>query len=269
MANRLISWAWEQKVSRAEKIVLVNLADRANEQGQCWPSFQRIADDCGLDRRTVIRAVANLAKRRLVSKKKRRNTSTQYVLRATNDTAPLVTHDHQGQAATSDTAPLPSDTAPPPLVTQRHPNRKGTSNEPKGPPLPPWIDPERWAEYLKVKRGKQTPYALGLVLKQLEKVKAAGADPNAALDMAIQGGWQGFRAEWALKELLPRHAASRGPPTRPESKGMVAIRRMQELYGSNGANDGRQDGNLVRGGDRAGPDPIEGPRAAVLPIGRD
>ncbi|GAB0076995.1 helix-turn-helix domain-containing protein [Pseudomonas syringae] len=43
------------------KLVLVKLADNASDQGECWPSYQHIADQCEIDRSTVRRHIKNLA----------------------------------------------------------------------------------------------------------------------------------------------------------------------------------------------------------------
>ena len=58
--------------------------------------------------------------------------------------------------------------------------------------LPEWIPGEVWAAFLeirKTKKAKNTPYALGLLVKTLEQIKAAGHDPIAAINASIKGGW--------------------------------------------------------------------------------
>ena len=45
----LSSWAWQQEVDDpSAKLVLVKLADSANDDGVCWPSHRKLARDCGL-----------------------------------------------------------------------------------------------------------------------------------------------------------------------------------------------------------------------------
>ena len=41
-------------------IVYIYLCDRANKDGQCWPSMRRIAEDLDISTRTVNRAVNDL-----------------------------------------------------------------------------------------------------------------------------------------------------------------------------------------------------------------
>ncbi len=54
MSLEATRWAWRVAVENAgQRLVLVNLADRANQQGQCWPSQRRIARDTCQCERTV------------------------------------------------------------------------------------------------------------------------------------------------------------------------------------------------------------------------
>jgi hypothetical protein len=54
-------WAWRVPVKTAgQRLVLLNLADRANENGQCWPSQKRIARDTCLGERSVRSRLAEL-----------------------------------------------------------------------------------------------------------------------------------------------------------------------------------------------------------------
>lgn len=39
--------------SQGRKLVLIKLADNANDKGECWPSYQHVADQCEMGRSTV------------------------------------------------------------------------------------------------------------------------------------------------------------------------------------------------------------------------
>lgn len=54
-------WSAESGLDTRERAVLTALVMRADERGQCWPSLSRIAADTGLGRRTVMRALNELA----------------------------------------------------------------------------------------------------------------------------------------------------------------------------------------------------------------
>ena len=54
MSMLLMVQALKAKVgSPLRKLVLVKLADQANDDGECWPSYQTIADACEMGRSTV------------------------------------------------------------------------------------------------------------------------------------------------------------------------------------------------------------------------
>ena len=57
----------------ARKLVLLKLADNANDDGICFPSYQYIADKCEMTRRSAISHIEYLIKMGLVSKKERKN----------------------------------------------------------------------------------------------------------------------------------------------------------------------------------------------------
>ncbi|WP_108996528.1 helix-turn-helix domain-containing protein [Escherichia coli] len=42
------------------KLVLIKLADNASDQGECWPSYQHIADQCEISKRSVMNHIAAL-----------------------------------------------------------------------------------------------------------------------------------------------------------------------------------------------------------------
>lgn len=58
MSVRIMANVWEHPgINSTQKIVLLALADWANDEGMCWPSIQRIADKCCLTTRAVQKAL--------------------------------------------------------------------------------------------------------------------------------------------------------------------------------------------------------------------
>ena len=58
--------------------------------------------------------------------------------------------------------------------------------------LPGWIPADTWAAFMetrKAKKAKSTDYALSLIVKSLERLKADGHDPVEVLDTSIKAGW--------------------------------------------------------------------------------
>lgn len=59
-------WAWQQKVRGTDKLVLLSLADRADEHFLAFPSAQRLTKDTGLNGKTVFAALQRLAEKGLI-----------------------------------------------------------------------------------------------------------------------------------------------------------------------------------------------------------
>ena len=61
MSMNLMVKALETKVGNPlRKLVLIKLADNASDIGECWPSYQHIADQCEIDRSTVRKHIKQL-----------------------------------------------------------------------------------------------------------------------------------------------------------------------------------------------------------------
>ncbi|MCL0101025.1 helix-turn-helix domain-containing protein, partial [Peptococcaceae bacterium] len=58
-------------LSANEKLVYLYFCRRANSENKAWPSYQRIADDSGLSRRTVIDVIKKLINKNLLKKNTR------------------------------------------------------------------------------------------------------------------------------------------------------------------------------------------------------
>lgn len=60
MSIALMTEVWGSSLPMTEKMVLLCLADFANDRGQCWPSVDTIAGKCSCSDRTVQKAIKNL-----------------------------------------------------------------------------------------------------------------------------------------------------------------------------------------------------------------
>jgi AraC-like DNA-binding protein len=52
-------WAWSQVLPPAPKLILMALADNADDAGYCWPRVKKIAERCSVSERTVQRTLKN------------------------------------------------------------------------------------------------------------------------------------------------------------------------------------------------------------------
>lgn len=61
MSMMLMVQAMKTKVGNPlRKLVLIKLADNANDKGECWPSYQHIADQCEIGKSTVKKHIKQL-----------------------------------------------------------------------------------------------------------------------------------------------------------------------------------------------------------------
>lgn len=72
MSMLLMAKAMSIKVGNPlRKLVLIKLADNASDTGECWPSYQHIADQCEISRRSVINHIDALCDSGLLTKESR------------------------------------------------------------------------------------------------------------------------------------------------------------------------------------------------------
>jgi hypothetical protein len=50
---KLMTAAWDIPLPHADKLLLLALADQANDEGCCWPKVSTLATKCGLEDRTA------------------------------------------------------------------------------------------------------------------------------------------------------------------------------------------------------------------------
>lgn len=60
MSIKAMVWAWEQDVTSTEVLVLLSLADHANESGMCWPSQKYLALKTKLGRQAINAVIGRL-----------------------------------------------------------------------------------------------------------------------------------------------------------------------------------------------------------------
>ncbi|MFG0504147.1 helix-turn-helix domain-containing protein [Pseudomonas alloputida] len=109
MSMELMVKAMKTKVGNPlRKLVLIKLADNASDQGECWPSYQHIADQCEISKRSVMNHINTLCGAGLLRKEIRKggpkgNSSNVYYLTLSGaaDSLGVVQKIHQGSAAGS------------------------------------------------------------------------------------------------------------------------------------------------------------------------
>ena len=146
MSTILMAQCWPlQKMSVAQKAVLISLADQANDEGVCWPGVKTIAMRTCLSERAVQEALSWLQSVGLVFREYREHASTYYTIRPAAydpsaapakrkrttppgaDGAPGAPYagGADGAPGGADGAPGGADGAPPPPQMAHHPPADG------------------------------------------------------------------------------------------------------------------------------------------------
>lgn len=60
MSIAAMNWAWRQQLTPTAKLVLMSLADAADDHGVCWPSVPTVARKCCVSTRTIRRIMQTL-----------------------------------------------------------------------------------------------------------------------------------------------------------------------------------------------------------------
>jgi DNA-binding transcriptional ArsR family regulator len=72
VSYHLAAWAMDVDVPPREKLMLILIASHANDEGECFPSQTTLAYRSGLSRRTVLRSLAELEERGIITRRQRR-----------------------------------------------------------------------------------------------------------------------------------------------------------------------------------------------------
>lgn len=129
------------------KLVLIKLADNANDNGECWPSYQHIADHCECSRSAVRSHIDALIGMGVLTKENRMginngkgNTSNVYYLNLDNPMPPKSI-----APVSSKSTGMPLENTPPmPCGGTRTSHSFEPVNEPNDPPTPQKGEGDEW-----------------------------------------------------------------------------------------------------------------------------
>ena len=209
MSMRLMVQAMNCKVGNpARKLVLLKLADNANDDGICFPSYQYIADKCEMSKRSAISHIEYLIKMGLVSKKERKNKdgsiSNLYFLHLEQGSENFALggenislgSENFALGGSENISPITSHS----LEPVNEPKKTTQKSESE-------ILLERFGitgqlakdfiAHRKTKRGAISETQLSRLQKQADK---AGISICEVVEICIERNWQGFNASWDWRD---------------------------------------------------------------------
>ena len=209
MSMRLMVQAMNCKVGNpARKLVLLKLADNANDDGICFPSYQYIADKCEMTRRSAISHIECLIKMGLVSKKERKNKdgsiSNLYLLHLEQGSENFALGGENISLGSENFALGGSEN-----ISPRTSHSLEPVNEPKKTTQKSESEillerfgitgqlAKDFIAHRKTKRGAISETQLSRLQKQADK---AGISICEVVEICIERNWQGFNASWDWRD---------------------------------------------------------------------
>ena len=223
MSMLLMAKAMSIKVGNPlRKLVLIKLADNASDTGECWPSYQHIADQCEISRRSVINHIDALCDAGLLTKESRvgpqGKRSNVYVLTLDGAGAahPEVQEIHQGGAGAAlgggaGAAHRISNSFEPVIEPKKPPVSPKGEKSLRGTRLPDdWKLPSAW--------GKWAMTELGLQRDQILLEAETFADYWQSLPgaKAVKLDWEKTWRNWIRRAATSFANAPRQQRTKPE-----------------------------------------------------
>lgn len=181
MSTHILSACWSLTgMSSTQKLVLISLADQANDDGVCWPSIRRMSERTCLSDRAIRDAIVWLSESGVLAVEHRYNSSNVYTISA-----------NKFRHVPADSAP-PAPSLPPapnagtPCAKRRTPlrqvppNHQGTVSEPS------LGESRKAADGIKDKRTTDDEYFASLA--EQEQKRQAEADARVKVEMTPD--WQ-------------------------------------------------------------------------------
>jgi len=224
---------WALDLPTGEKIVLLSLADNANDDGHCWPSMAAIARRAGMTARGAQLIVQRLEAAGHLHRVQVPGKGCNYYIHPVSDAsqvAPKAGSD-AAESASSDrltperrsprTSFVPNETALTPERRSPKPSRtlnkeiKASPSSPgprarSAPPeLPDGVSSEQWTAFQTVRRSIRAPISDGgkRILARLVRISAdTGQPPGEMLDQSTRNGW---------RDVFPLRSEPRGTLDRP------------------------------------------------------
>lgn len=209
----MMTAVWDMPLPDSEKLIMLALADWANDDGRCWPSIAQIVERSSKSERTVQGALKSLEAKGVLVRLMKPGHGTLYTLNPRSDCTPAAVAPPQGTTKTpAAVAPNTSVTinevtnvTSPPTPQTEKPSRKSSNPQTAGasagkpapeplPDLPDWVPLTAWAGFVESrKRLKRplTPHAATLIWAKLSALSLAGHPPGDVLDQSTMNGWHG------------------------------------------------------------------------------
>lgn len=213
MSAKATFWAWEQKLSSSEKLVLLCLADCHNgDNGRCDPSAKYIAEQTGLNIKTIPSALKSLLRSELITIKNRPGKSPQFLLNLTQNWVTPKTGVHQKRVTPKTDITSPDIGETPTPKTGDEPKRNLNKNLKDNiykkislANLPDFVSHETAKEFIDHRVNLKKPLTQNAFDRAMrDSIKLASLftlSPDQIITEIIDAGWQWAKVDWLENRL--------------------------------------------------------------------
>jgi hypothetical protein len=192
MSIRIMSAVWAlDTLGQGETLVMLALADWANDDGHCYPSMAKLSRKCRMTERGTRAIIAGLCKAGHLTRQEVVGKGVNYFV---HPGTTIRGEQVSGGNKVPQTPEARSANTSGTVIAQKATLPEGRARKPKF-VLPEGIDPDDWAGFEEMRRriGKpMTDHAKGLALKRLTKLADDGWPPGDVLNNSTLNSYQGL-----------------------------------------------------------------------------
>ena len=221
---------WDREdLSSTQKLVLLSLADWANDEGLCWPSINRLAIKTSMAGRSVQRIIRDLESMGFIKRDEVLGKGNRYWI-----SIPLT----QCHPCHSVTPPLTESHPTPDTVSPNTPNTHQLNTKYIIEGYPVWLPIDSWQGWVEMRKQRKRPLtdrAKARAFTKLEALHLAGHDINELLDRSTINGWLDiYEPKGATNAGNSKHAAE---PTNPMVRAVIASQARRAADGERHTDD--------------------------------
>lgn len=219
MSVRVMTAVWALNLGDSQKIVLLALADSANDEGHCWPSMASLVRKCSKSERTIQGVIKQLCDAGHLTRREVLGKGCNYSVHPRNDCAP------------AENAPPPAESAPPPRSgcgqTVKEPSGKRKSAaQARGifqVDKPEEVEDAVWRDFGKLRDKQRAPITETAINTIRSEAEGVGWTLNEALTECVARTWRGFKAAWVEAKV------GGGKPVDPNAGQLLARYQAGEI----------------------------------------
>jgi len=192
--------------SPIKKLIMLKLADNADDKGMCFPSMAHIAEKCNCSRSSVVRSINALKASGYLSIQQRQKPGSKekqsniYTINLGGVTEALGSS-RELQGSSTVTLGGSSTELQESITSFNLPINNKAKAKASAVERPDGVSNQVWFDFNKQRKAKLTQTALNGIIKQSQ---LAGLSLNEALTESVERGWQSFKAEWVRNKNVQK-----------------------------------------------------------------